>query len=80
MATEESVVELLGAGIVALARADAVKLEDLAEAARYAGRPGTLAEQCMARDQLQTLGSLIVLTRRNLRLLRGAAGYGPPGH
>jgi hypothetical protein len=76
------VVELLGAGIDALAHADAARLECLAEAAHGASMPATAEERGMAEERRRALGYLIRLTRRNLRLLRGAGrgGYGPPGH
>jgi hypothetical protein len=74
-----SAVELLGAAIHALAHADAGRLEGLAEAAGEARGPRTGDERRMARERLRTLGHLITLTRRNLRLLRGIGygGYGP---
>ncbi len=76
------VVELLGSGIDALAHADAARLEVLAEAAQGARMPTTAEEWRMAEERRRTLGHLITLTRRNLRLLRGAGrgGYGPPGN
>lgn len=74
-----SAIELLGAGIKALAHADAAELEGLAEAALEAVGPRTAEERMTAREELRTLGYLITLTRRNLRLLRGVGygGYGP---
>lgn len=78
MATRTSVVELVGAGINALARADAPMLQGLAEAARDSTRPETPEEQRLAREGLRTLGYLITLTRRNLRLLYGV-GLGDYG-
>jgi hypothetical protein len=74
-----STIELLSAGIRALAHADAAQLERLAEAAREAEGPGNAKERRMARERLRTLAHLIALTRRNLRLLGGAGygGYGP---
>lgn len=80
MADRRSAVELLGAGINALAHADAAQLEGLVEAARGATRPATAEEQRLARHRLRTLELLIVLTRHNLRLLRGAGSgrYGLP--
>jgi len=79
MADRVSAVELLGAAIHALTRADAATLEGLAEAARGARGPETAEERRMARERMRTMGYLITLTRRNLRLLRGAGcgGYGP---
>ena len=79
MAACMSVVELLGAGINALAHADAAQLEGLAEMSRMARGPETAAERTIARERLRTLGYLLTLTRRNLRLLRGAGGYGRLG-
>jgi hypothetical protein len=69
-----STVEILEAGIRALAHADADRLQMLADAAREADGPRTADEQEMARVGLRTLEYLITLTRRNLRLLRGASG------
>lgn len=77
MVARMSVVELLGEGINGLAHADAAQLEGLAEAGRTARGPETAEEQRVARERLRTLGYLLTLTRRNLRLLRGAGGYGP---
>jgi hypothetical protein len=74
-----SAVELLGAGINALAHADAAQLEGLAEAAQGVLWPGTPEEQMAAREGLRTLEYLMTLTRRNLRLLRGAGGLHRPG-
>jgi hypothetical protein len=68
-----STVEILEAGIRALADADADQLGMLADAARQTKGPQTAEEQEMARVGLRTLGYLITLTRRNLRLLRGAS-------
>jgi hypothetical protein len=78
MAARISVVDLMRAGINALAHADAMGLGGLAEAARTAGRPQTPQEHRIAREGLRTLGMLLTLTRRNLRLLRGNEGYGSP--
>lgn len=71
-----STVTLLSAGILALTHADAAQLEGLVEAAPGARRIETAEEQRIAQQRLRTLGALIALSRRNLRLLRGAAGYG----
>ncbi len=70
--------ELLAQGIAALARSDAAALERLAGAAGGAETPGSGAEWRAARTQHQALRQLLVLTRRNLSLLRcGCAGsYG----
>jgi hypothetical protein len=78
MVGQLSAVELLGAGIGALARADAVLLEGLAEAARGVSAHRTADEGELARERLRTLEHLLTLTRRNLRLLRGPdrSGYG----
>ena len=78
MADRLSAVELLGAGINALTHVDAAQLEGLAEAAREARGPETAEERKVAREQMRTMGYLISLTRRNLRLLRGV-GYGSFG-
>jgi hypothetical protein len=77
MTRKPSVVELLGAGIQALGHADAMQLEDLAEAARRTGWPQTAQEQRMARERLRTLAMLMELTKRNLRLLRGTGRHTP---
>jgi hypothetical protein len=74
MAVPASAVELLGAGINALAHADAAQLQALAEAARGASAPQNPEERERVRVGLRTLGYLITLTRRNLRLLRSAGG------
>jgi hypothetical protein len=74
MAVPGSAVELLGAGINALAYADAAQLEVLVEMSRGVRPPQTREERERARVGLQTLGHLITLTRRNLRLLRGVGG------
>jgi hypothetical protein len=78
MADRSSAVELLAAGINALAHVDAGQLGGLAVAARGAGWPQTSEEQRAARQGLRTMELLLTLTRRNLRLLRGARhdGYG----
>ncbi len=73
---QPSSAELLEAGIQALARADATHLQDMVESARTAGRPVTLDEQRITQERLRTLGILMGMTERNLRLLRGTAGYG----
>jgi len=77
--TDARAVDLLGMGIEALAHADAAQLERLAKAAPGARRPGSAEERAEMRERLQTMGRLIALTLRNLRLLRGAGcgGYGP---
>ncbi|MGD0365903.1 MAG: hypothetical protein ABSA94_00470 [Acidobacteriaceae bacterium] len=81
MADCRSAAELLDAGINALAHVDTEELEGLAEAARVARGPETAEERWAVRERLRTLQLLIAMTRRNLRLLRGAGcgGYGPPG-
>lgn len=87
MAAPMSASQLLDAGIDALARADAAQLERLASAAGHVRFPSaaeedSAAERKLARERLRTLGQLIVLTRRNLRLLQGAGDgvYGPSGN
>jgi hypothetical protein len=81
MADCRSAAELLDAGINALAGFDAEELEGLAEAARVARGPEAAEERRAVRERLRALQLLIAMTRRNLRLLRGAGcgGYGPPG-
>lgn len=73
---DNSAAELLRAAIAALAHADAAQLEGLVEAARGVRRFKTAEERRLAQQGLRTLGALIAVTRRNLRLLRGAGGYG----
>ena len=79
MGDRRTAAELLGAGIDALAHADAAQLEGLAEAAREVKGLETAEERRIARQRLRTFELLIAMTRRNLRLLRGAGcgGYGP---
>jgi len=76
MAERMSVAELLDAGIDALTHADAMQLESLATAARAGRQPRTAMEKRLVQERLCVLGKLITLTNRNLRLLRGTAGYG----
>jgi hypothetical protein len=73
---EMSTAELLNAAILALTHADAAQLEGLAEAARGAKGLETAEEQRFAQERLRTMAALMTLTRRNLRLLRGAGDYG----
>jgi hypothetical protein len=75
MAARTGAVELLEGGINALAQANASRLEILAEAARWVESPQTAEEQRVARERLRALGSLLMLTRRNLRLLRATSRY-----
>jgi hypothetical protein len=75
MRAQTGVVELLGAGIKALAQADAGQLESLAEAARSAARPVTQEEQRVAQERLRAFWYLIGLTQRNLKLLRRVSCY-----
>lgn len=79
MAERKSAAELLGAGIHALAHADAAQLETLVRTAHAIRVPGTAEERRMAREGLRAMALLLTLTRRNLRLLRGRGpgGYGP---
>jgi hypothetical protein len=72
-------VEILAAGIHALAHSDASQLEELVDAARRARMPATVEEQSLAQGRLRAFGCLVTLTRRNLRLLRGGSGYGSFG-
>ena len=73
MAGERSVVDWLEAGIRCLAHAEGEELEQLAAAAHLAAPPETAEEERRAREKLQTLGLLLALTRRNLRLLQHGA-------
>lgn len=68
-------VELLEGAIAALAQGNVSRLEDLAEAARWVESPRTSEEQRAAMERLRALGTLIALTRRNLRLLRATSRY-----
>lgn len=70
MVTEESVVDLVNAGMESLARADAAELDVLVEAACKVRAPEDREELKLARDKLRALEMLLVLTRRNLRLLQ----------
>jgi len=73
--TQISIVEMLSAAILALTRGDVTQLEWLAVAAPGVRRSETTVdEQRIAQEKLRTLGALIALTRRNLRLLH-ACGY-----
>jgi hypothetical protein len=76
---QPSAAELLEAGIQALAHADVLHLQRIVEAAGTAGCSVTLDQQRITQERLQVLGALTKMTARNLRLLRGAAGYGLPG-
>jgi hypothetical protein len=72
MSVQVSARELLDGGIRALAHGDAAQLEYLVDAAQTVRPPEAVDERKIAQERLRTLGHLIVLTRRNLRLLRGA--------
>jgi hypothetical protein len=80
MVARTGAVELLGAGLRALAHADAAQLEALVDAARGARMPQTVKERQLVQERLRALGYLIALTQRNLRLLRGAERDGPFGN
>lgn len=67
-----SAASLLSEGIDALARADAAGLGRLV--AEAAGTVALPAEHEAVREQHRALARLLVLTRRNLRLLRGECG------
>ena len=75
MASQMSAADLLDAGIQALAHSDAAELGRLTEAACQVCLPESAEERSRTRLRLRTFGCLLVLTGRNLRLLRGA-GYG----
>lgn len=81
MAGRVRVVDLLNAGIEALAHVDSAELERVLAAAGGLSLSETVADQRLALEKLRTLGHLMVLTRRNLRLLRsaGVGVYGPSG-
>jgi hypothetical protein len=72
---KNSIAEQLSAAILALTHADARELEALAEVAHDPRGSETAEELRLATEKLRTLGALIAITRRNLRLLRGASGY-----
>lgn len=74
-------VDFLNAGIEALAHRDVAGLERLLAAASGLRLPETVEGQRLTHEKLRALGHLIVLTRRNRRLLRGAGFgvYGPSG-
>lgn len=78
----ESVLAFIRAGMAALQRTDAPELRRLTEAAVGLRRPATAAERESAARRLRDFELFLVLTRRNLRLLRGTHGqwngYGPP--
>jgi len=74
MTARVSVAGFTRAGIHALAHADATELERLTETAGQLRRPATAEEQRRGREELRTLQMLLVLTRRNLRVLRGDGG------
>ncbi len=67
-----SALAVLREAIVALARADAPRLERLATDASEA--VVTAEERKAAKEQYASLALLLGLTRRNLRLLRGERG------
>lgn len=62
-------VELVDRGIAALAAADADRLQQLAEEARHAEWPSTAEGWQTVRGRAETLGRLLILTERNLRIL-----------
>lgn len=74
--------ELLQEGMEALTRANLAELDRLCDAAADVRLPETAEERKLAQGNLRSLGHLIALTRRNLRLLRGAGSgvYGPAGN
>jgi len=82
MKTDEAVAAgtLLQEAVDALGRVDAERLRVLAERSSAACWPESIDEQCVARERRAVLQKLLVLTRRNLQLLRGASvqaeGYG----
>ena len=71
--------ELLQKAIEALTRSDAAALMALADAVAEAEIPGSGAELCEYRDARRTLEQMLVLTRRNVALLRGACGLNAYG-
>jgi len=81
MAAQRSAIELVDAGIQALAHNDVAELDRLTEAAAQVRSPEFAQEQSGMRLRMRTFDHLLVLTRRNLRLLRGTGSmaYGPSG-
>lgn len=76
-----SVAAMLEDGIDALARADAARLQQLAEAAQKSPWPATEPEFRRARERQRVFAHLLRLTRHNLRVLGSSYGArGPYGH
>jgi len=74
MESQAGLLTVLGEGIEALARADAASLVEMVEVALTLQAPGTREERAEALRLHRTLGRVLVLTRRNLRLLSAASG------
>jgi hypothetical protein len=72
MADAVTAAEVLRAGIQALAHADVERLEELAAMATAVRTSENRGDRRRAREGLRALECLLTLTRRNLRLLRGA--------
>jgi len=70
-----STAELVSAAVLALTCADAEQLERLARLAPGCRPLETAKEQRVTQQGMRTFGALIAITRRNLRVLRGAGGY-----
>lgn len=76
MESQADLLTVLEVGIEALAGADAGRLAELVEVAWTIQAPETREERFEALRLHHTLGCLLVLTRRNLRLLGAASGTG----
>jgi hypothetical protein len=77
MAASAAILEIFTEAIDGLVRADALRLAGLAEAAQAIAGPATERERMEAIRLQRVLGRLLVLTRRNLRLL--GSGHGVAG-
>ena len=71
--------ELLEKAIDALTHSDAAALMALADAVAEVELPGSAVEFREYRNARRTLEQLLVLTRRNVALLRGACGLNAYG-
>jgi hypothetical protein len=72
MAVKAEILEVLMEAIEGLVRADALRLAGLVAAARESAGPATERERMEAVRLHRAFGRLLVLTRRNLRLLGSA--------
>ena len=74
MAAKAEILEILTETIAGLVQADGAQLSRLAEAQQGIAAPSTEAGRAEAVRLHRALGSLLVLTRRNLRVLGSARG------